>query len=863
MKNPILLPLLVAGILCPSAQAVEVADAAADYQTAPDYVAGTTAPSAPPAGWEYIYANTAANAATAGTALTPQTATGNEGNAGFAYDPGANNVPSVLGGITGANDFEIFNNATNSGVVGSDLLLHPGNNASYDVVAVRYTLSAADITNGTSATITGSFRRGNNGGNTGVLVSVYHNATSLWSVNSNDIGGTSLPIGDGTFSLTGVSVAEGDTISFVLDAISNNYNGDETALQASIDLDAPPLMDPPTITVDPSSQALLDGDALSLSVSASGTAPFTYQWRKDTVDIGGATNQTFDIGSVVLGDAADYDCVVTNAFGNATSAAATVTVGEAPPTITTQPLAQTLIVGDTLNLSVVADGTPPFTYQWAKDLTDIPGAIGDTFTIPSVVLGDSGEYDCLVTNNAGNVYSDLVMITVRTNDAPVSSAPDVMTNENITLTLEVDDLATDADGDPLSIVAADATSVGGATISFNGSEVAYFPVPDSTTTDDTFDCDVSDGFVTTTVTVTVDVVAVSSTVVGNPALDYVDAATLPTNWSYLGSDAATGGTEFALTASHLIGNGGNTGYGHAPGFESFDTPAVLGGIDGGADYEIFQDGQVGNAGAPGHAALEDVDLLMHPDNDAPRAYVIARYTVDGTDVTSFGSTATVVGSFRDLSGGTTGGGANSVVVSILLNGTEIWTATGAAGRLFKADGSFDIPGFTVAGGDTISFVVGNNGGFGGDETALRAAISLSMDAPAAGYVTWLGLYPGLTEVLPDDDEDKDNLVNGLEYVFDGDPTMADLDNPNLPTLDATGADFVFSFTRREESPTDTTQTFQYGSDLTGWTDIPIDTGAPEVSLGTPSGGLQTVTVTVSKSLAVDGKLFGRLTVVEK
>jgi len=220
----------------PPTGSVTVADAAADYQSAPGYVAGTTAPSAPPANWSYIYSNSA----TGGTevALTPQMDVGNEGNQGFE-GPSAGNTPAILGGITGANDFEIFNNATNAGVVGTDLLMHPGNSTETSVVIARYTISAADILNGTSALISGSFRRGNSGGNTGVEVSVYQNGASLWSVDSNTSGGTDLPIGDGTFSLSGVPVAENDTISFVVDAIGN-YNGDETALQASISIGTEP-----------------------------------------------------------------------------------------------------------------------------------------------------------------------------------------------------------------------------------------------------------------------------------------------------------------------------------------------------------------------------------------------------------------------------------------------------------------------------------------------------------------------------------------------------------------------------------------------------------------------------------------------
>ncbi|MBK1825522.1 beta strand repeat-containing protein [Haloferula rosea] len=143
-------------------------------------------------------------------------------------------------------------------------------------------------------------------------------------------------------------------------------------------------------------------------------------------------------------------------------------------------------------------------------------------------------------------------------------------------------------------------------------------------------------------------------------------------------------------------------------------------------------------------------------------------------------------------------------------------------------------------------------------TFTEATGILSLVAPDSGYATWLGLYPTLSDTSPTGDPEKDGIENTLEYVLNGNPEVSD---PSiLPTLDTSGADFVFTFTRREESANDTTQVFQYGSDLMGWTDLNITPPtATEVTLGTPADGLQTVTVTISKSLAVDGKLFGRLT----
>ncbi|MEJ6570077.1 MAG: hypothetical protein QNL80_14535 [Akkermansiaceae bacterium] len=234
-----------------SAQLTIIADAAADYLTAPDYVADTTAPTAAPTGWEYLNSD----AATGGTeaALTAQTELGNGGNTGFGVNSGtANFQVGILGGMTGGEQYEMFNDGFdgnggavpigNEGVVGTDLLFHPGNNDATKFVIARYTISAADIADDTSVNITGSFRdlagrpdRDNPAGS--ITADIFHNSTSLFSEMGNEGQDPATPgyleQEDGTFSITGLTVAQGDTISFVV-GNNDNFTGDETALHAAI-----------------------------------------------------------------------------------------------------------------------------------------------------------------------------------------------------------------------------------------------------------------------------------------------------------------------------------------------------------------------------------------------------------------------------------------------------------------------------------------------------------------------------------------------------------------------------------------------------------------------------------------------------
>ena len=116
---------LLTGLFAANVHAVEVANAAADYQTAPGIGTGI-APTAPPTGWDYLFSD----AASGGTevSLTPAVGVGNADGEGFGSTEGGSGTPNVLGSIAGtATDFGLFNGFGHAGVVGEDLILHPGN----------------------------------------------------------------------------------------------------------------------------------------------------------------------------------------------------------------------------------------------------------------------------------------------------------------------------------------------------------------------------------------------------------------------------------------------------------------------------------------------------------------------------------------------------------------------------------------------------------------------------------------------------------------------------------------------------------------------------------------------------------------
>ena len=150
------------------------------------------------------------------------------------------------------------------------------------------------------------------------------------------------------------------------------------------------------------------GQAVTFSVTAVGTAPFSYQWCKNGANISGATAATYAIASVQLTDAGTYSVIVSNCVGSATSGNATLTVDPAPvaPAFTTQPVSQTVTAGASVTFTAAASGSPTPTYQWQKDGANISGATSASYTIASAATTDAGTYTVVATNSAGSATSN-------------------------------------------------------------------------------------------------------------------------------------------------------------------------------------------------------------------------------------------------------------------------------------------------------------------------------------------------------------------------------------------------------------------------------------------------------------------------
>jgi len=185
----------------------------------------------------------------------------------------------------------------------------------------------------------------------------------------------------------------------------------------------------PAITSQPSNVTVAPGQTATFTVTATGTAPLSYQWQKNGSNISGATSASYTTPAATSVDnGSAFDVTVANSAGTLTSQQAMLTVSSTSgaPTIATQPANQTVNAGQTATFSVVANGTSPLSYQWQLNGTAIAGATSASYTTPVTTTANNGQqFRVVVTNSMGSITSNVATLTV--NSSTTSSAIDVIT----------------------------------------------------------------------------------------------------------------------------------------------------------------------------------------------------------------------------------------------------------------------------------------------------------------------------------------------------------------------------------------------------------------------------------------------------
>lgn len=212
----------------------------------------------------------------------------------------------------------------------------------------------------------------------------------------------------------------------------------------------------PQITQQPTAATIGVSGSATFTVSAAGSAPLSYQWQKDNIDIPSATAASYTTPPAVLADnGSAFRCVVTNAAGSVTSDAAVLTVlNNAQPTarIDAPTVGARYSGGTTLTFSGggtdIEDGTiAAARLSWRIDfhhdthlhpaMADTPGVTNGAFQIP-----DTGE-------TAANVWYRVHLTVTDTAGLSATTFVDVLPNlATLTLATQPAGLTVLLDGQP-------------------------------------------------------------------------------------------------------------------------------------------------------------------------------------------------------------------------------------------------------------------------------------------------------------------------------------------------------------------------------------------------------------------------------
>lgn len=130
---------------------------------------------------------------------------------------------------------------------------------------------------------------------------------------------------------------------------------------------------------------------------------------------------------------------------------------------------------------------------------------------------------------------------------------------------------------------------------------------------------------------------------------------------------------------------------------------------------------------------------------------------------------------------------------------------------------------------------------------------------ASAFDTWLEGYTGVTDTSIDGDPDGDGVPTLIEYVIGRSPEAIENTAVFRSTLSVAATTITIS--RKKASTSDTTQYFQYCSDLETWVDVSInDDSSAQVIISSIDSDLEDVEITIAESEVQGSRLFWRLKV---
>jgi hypothetical protein len=186
-----------------------------------------------------------------------------------------------------------------------------------------------------------------------------------------------------------------------------------------------------TSATTPPSQTVCQGATATFSTTASGTGPFTYQWKLDGSNIAGATGSSVNINTSSLSAGSHSVDVVVDGVCGSVIRSTTLTVNTAP-VVTLNPVSQTATSG-TVTFTAAASGSPAPTVQWqvstngGASFSNISGATSTSLTVTVTPAVNGNQYRAVFTNGCGTATTTAATLT--------TCNPPVITLSNSTIAM--------------------------------------------------------------------------------------------------------------------------------------------------------------------------------------------------------------------------------------------------------------------------------------------------------------------------------------------------------------------------------------------------------------------------------------------
>jgi gliding motility-associated-like protein/uncharacterized repeat protein (TIGR01451 family) len=189
---------------------------------------------------------------------------------------------------------------------------------------------------------------------------------------------------------------------------------------------------PPSISSQPSDQAVCPGSPAIFSATATGTA-LVYQWRKGLINlvnggnISGVNTSTLTINPAGITDtASNYNLVISGACSpNDTSVNVSLMMNST--SINAQPANQNACEGSPVSFTISATGTA-LTYQWRKGITNlvnggtISGATSSVLTINPATAADAASNYNVIISGGCSPNDTSINVSLSVSPIPVAVA---------------------------------------------------------------------------------------------------------------------------------------------------------------------------------------------------------------------------------------------------------------------------------------------------------------------------------------------------------------------------------------------------------------------------------------------------------